>query len=215
MPRRHGNADLWAVLPVGPSTAARSAAKSVYHAPVRMTLNAGVPAERRTALNSGSFPPPAFGGLCRPPPGELAGGRRSLACASLCMVACGRGVHHPGTALSCRRGEQADPIMRVSPGGGSSLTRLVSRAPPRSRRSPGFHHRLLIHQKETGNETSELRVLSCRPPAAGCAGLKTGAPLPPGPPRPSALRGFATKRHRAEKQRQRTPFAARVTGGKV
>ena len=30
-----------------------------------------------------------------------------------------------------------------SPGGGSSLTRLVSRAPRRSRRSPGFHHRLL------------------------------------------------------------------------
>ena len=30
-----------------------------------------------------------------------------------------------------------------SPGGGSSLTRLVSRAPPRPRRSPGFHHRLL------------------------------------------------------------------------
>ena len=29
-----------------------------------------------------------------------------------------------------------------SPGGGSSLTRLVSRAPRRSRRSPGFHHRL-------------------------------------------------------------------------
>ena len=30
-----------------------------------------------------------------------------------------------------------------SPGGGSSLTRLVSRASPRPRRSPGFHHRLL------------------------------------------------------------------------
>ena len=30
-----------------------------------------------------------------------------------------------------------------SPGGGSSLTRLVSRAPHRPRRSRGFHHRLL------------------------------------------------------------------------
>ena len=39
------------------------------------------------------------------------------------------------------------PVMKPtrpgSPGGGSSLTRLVSRAPRRSRRSPGFHHRLL------------------------------------------------------------------------
>ena len=58
-------------------TAARSAAKGVYHAAVRMTLNAGVPAERRTTPELGSFPPPAFGGLCRPPPGELARGRPS------------------------------------------------------------------------------------------------------------------------------------------
>ena len=32
-----------------------------------------------------------------------------------------------------------------SPGGGSSLVRLVSRAPRPSRRSRGFHHRLLAH----------------------------------------------------------------------
>ena len=31
--------------------------------------------------------PPACGGLCRAPPGELPRGRRSLACASLCLVA--------------------------------------------------------------------------------------------------------------------------------
>ena len=42
-----GWARSWAFLPVGAGTAARSAAKGVYHAAVRMTLNAGVPAERR------------------------------------------------------------------------------------------------------------------------------------------------------------------------
>ncbi len=40
--------------PVG--TAVRSAAKGVYHAAARMTLNAEVRAERRTTPNSGSFP---------------------------------------------------------------------------------------------------------------------------------------------------------------
>ena len=38
----------------------------------------------------------------------------------------------------------------------------------------------LIHKKETGNETSELRGLRCRPPAAGCAGLIKPASLPGG-----------------------------------
>ena len=46
--RWQGNADLRPVLPVGAGTAARSAAKGVYHAAARMTLNAEVPAERRT-----------------------------------------------------------------------------------------------------------------------------------------------------------------------
>ena len=54
----------------------------MYHAAVRMTLNAGFPAEKGPPRNWGSFPPPAFGGLCRAPPGELPRGRRSLACAS-------------------------------------------------------------------------------------------------------------------------------------
>ena len=49
-----GNADLQ----VG--TAARSAARGVYHAAVRMTLNAGVRAERRTTPELGVLP-------CRPP----------------------------------------------------------------------------------------------------------------------------------------------------
>ena len=38
----------------------------------------------------------------------------------------------------------------------------------------------LIHKKETGNETSELRGLPCRPPAARCAGLIKPASLPAG-----------------------------------
>ncbi len=61
--------------PVG--TAARSAAKGVYHAAIRMTLNTEVPAERGPPRNWGSFPPPAFGGLCRPEVGVPLPARRS------------------------------------------------------------------------------------------------------------------------------------------
>ena len=61
--------------PVG--TAARSAAKGVYHAAVRMTLNAGVPAEKGPPRTWGSFSPPAFGGLCRPEVGVPLPARRS------------------------------------------------------------------------------------------------------------------------------------------
>ena len=55
---RHGNAGP----PVG--SAARSAAKGVYRAAVRMMLKAGVPAERRTPSELGILPvrPPAAGG---------------------------------------------------------------------------------------------------------------------------------------------------------
>ena len=83
--RRSGNADLWPVLPVGAGTAARraaggslpsaftgrrhgarSAANGVCHSNVRITPNAGIPAEKEPPRNWGSFPAPAFGGLCRP-----------------------------------------------------------------------------------------------------------------------------------------------------
>ena len=33
---------------------------------VRITPNAGIPAEKEPPRNWGSFPPPAYGGLCRP-----------------------------------------------------------------------------------------------------------------------------------------------------
>ena len=61
--RRQGNADLRPVLPVGAGTTARSAARGVYQAAVRMMLNAGVPAERRTPAELGVLPvrPPAAG----------------------------------------------------------------------------------------------------------------------------------------------------------
>ena len=56
------NADLWPVLPVGAGTAARSAAKGEYHPAVRMTLNAGVPAERGAPRTGGpSRRPPSAG----------------------------------------------------------------------------------------------------------------------------------------------------------
>ena len=88
--RRSGKADLWPVLPVGAGTAvrrvaggslpsaftgrrhgARSAANSVCHSNVRITPNAGIPAEKEPPRNWGSFPPPAFGGLCRPEVGPV------------------------------------------------------------------------------------------------------------------------------------------------
>ena len=56
--------------------------------------------------------PPAFGGLCRPEVGVPLPARRSAE-----WRGC-RDLHHPGTALSCGRGERADPIMWVFPGGG-------------------------------------------------------------------------------------------------
>ena len=52
-----------------------------------------------------------------------------------------------------------------SPGGGSSLTRLVSRAPRRSRRSRGFHHKLLtLHSFRPGFPVSpRLRTIRTMP----------------------------------------------------
>ena len=89
-PHRENWADLWPVLPVGAGTAARraargslpsaftgrrhgarSAANGVCHSNVRITPNAGIPAEKEPPPNWGSFPPPAFGGLCRPEVGPV------------------------------------------------------------------------------------------------------------------------------------------------
>ncbi len=50
---------------------------------------------------------------CRPPPGELAGGRRSLACASLRMGAWGRDLHHP--APPAERGRNQGVQLSGSP----------------------------------------------------------------------------------------------------
>ena len=56
---------------------ARSAANGVCHSNVRITPNAGIPAEKEPPRNWGSFPPPAFGGLCRPEVGVPLPARRS------------------------------------------------------------------------------------------------------------------------------------------
>ena len=89
-PHRENWADLRPVLPVGVGIAARraaggslpsaftgrrhgarSAANGVCHSNVRITPNAGIPAEKEPPRNWGSFPPPAFGGLCRPEVGPV------------------------------------------------------------------------------------------------------------------------------------------------
>ena len=52
------------------------------------------------------------------------------------MVACGRDVHHPGTALSCPAGCAGGPIMRVSPGGGLRTEIVARRTTKRARPTP-------------------------------------------------------------------------------
>ena len=94
---------------------AGSAANGLCHSHVRIPPNAGIPAQKAPPRNWGSFPPPASGGLCRPPPGELARGRRSLAAVTTLHLR--RSASAPTHA---RRGEPTGPIMNISPGGGSS-----------------------------------------------------------------------------------------------
>ena len=99
------------------------------------------PGREATAPNSGPF---SAARLRRAVP---TGGQRSPAWASLCAVAWGRDVHHPGTALSCGRGERAAPIMWVSPGGAGTArppaageTHTVLRLDYASARGTPFPH---------------------------------------------------------------------------
>ena len=125
---RQGNADLWPVLPVGAGTAARSAAKGVYHAPVRMTLNAGVPAERRTTPELGVLSAARFGGLCRPEVGvPLPAGRDAR------WGTCREGRHDGGWVCavrsppgSCADRRSAFPCLRVALHGGVRPRRASS-----------------------------------------------------------------------------------------
>ena len=55
----------------------KSGTNGVCHSNVRITPNAGIPAEKEPPRNWGSFPPPAFGGLCRPEVGVPLPARRS------------------------------------------------------------------------------------------------------------------------------------------
>ena len=70
----------------------------VYHAAVRMTLNTEVPAEKGPPRTWGSF---SAARLRRAVP---TGGRRSRACAPLCLVAWAPRRAPPGTELSCPAG---------------------------------------------------------------------------------------------------------------
>ena len=91
-------------LPVGVGTATRSAAKGVYDAAVPMTLNAGIPAERRTTRQLGVLP-------CRPPAAD----REEFAAVSLRWFSA-VSLH----AFTTQRPENADlrPVLPV--GGGTS-----------------------------------------------------------------------------------------------
>ena len=144
---REGNAG------VHTGTAAHRAASARTPTVAMAPVSAGTsPAEmtrrrsRAVGLYRGwrSFPSPAFGGLCRPEGRPSSPGGGSLAAGTTVLRRRSASPHfHAGRSV------QEDPIMRVSPGGGSSLARLVSRAPRphrenwRPRRSLGFHHRPL------------------------------------------------------------------------
>ena len=85
--------------------------------------------------------------------GRLAGPRRSRHFIHRLLTACGE-----TQAAFERRCIPAEPrrfaalcvALRSKYTRYSSLARLVSRAPPRSRRSPGFHHRLLTGRDHRG-----------------------------------------------------------------
>ena len=70
-----------------------------------------------------------------------------------------------------------------SPGGGSSLTRLVSRAPPRPRRSRGFHHRLFTASLRAAHRCVSVGIHSGQFSRWGLlphAPCQPGASPPPG-----------------------------------
>ena len=134
--------------PVG--TAARSAAKGVYHAAVRMTLNAEVPAEGEPPLNSGSFLPPAYGGLCRPEVGVP-------------LPAC-------RSAWWRRAERRIIPALGVLP-----AARLRRAVPTRGRRSRACTSLCLVAWSRKANHP-RTRGPSCRPPTAGCADQRSAFP---------------------------------------
>ena len=85
-----------------------------------------------------------------------------------------------------------------SPGGGSSLTRLVSRAPHRSRRSPGFHHRLLTTCGEThAAQFSRWGLLPHAPCQPGASPASALTRVPPPAVRARLPAGIQGGRHRA------------------
>ena len=217
--RKHGNADLWPVLPVGAGTAPRSGASGVYHAAVRMMLNAEVPAERRATPELGVLP----AGLRRAVPtgnpnspdgaagkGTPTSGRHRCAQRSERRVPrgspddaeCrgpGREANHPRT-----RGPSLPPAYGglCRPG-----TPTVQMAPLARERRPlvgtaarsaanGVYHAAVQMTLNAGvpaerRTTPELGVLLCRPPTAGCADRRSAFPCLRVAPRGSAIRALA------------------------
>ena len=80
----------------------------------------------------------------------------------------------------------------------SSLTRLVSRAPHRSRRSPGFHHRLLTTCGEThAAQFSRWGLLPHAPCQPGASPASALTRVPPPAVRARLPAGIQGGRHRA------------------
>ena len=104
-------------------TAARSAAKGMYHAAVRITLNTEVPAERRTTPELGVL-------LCRPPTAGCADQRSAFPCQRVALHGGVRPRRAPSRKLHFHawRGVQEDAIMSVSPGGGFQTGTAARRA---------------------------------------------------------------------------------------
>ena len=112
-PHRENWADLRAVLPVGPGTARRRRAAGKDPEFGGGGLSAGTPAF--SVIRTAAWYTP-FAALRAAVP---TGGRRSLACASLRLVAWApRRAPSWNCTFHDGRGVQEDPIMWVSPGGG-------------------------------------------------------------------------------------------------
>ena len=81
------------------------------------------------------------------------------------------GFHHrllPAPLRGALRCVSVEYTRASSPGGGSSLTRLVSRAPHRPRRSPGFHHRLLTASLRAAHRCVSVEIHAVFLPHAPC-----------------------------------------------
>ena len=166
-----------------------------------MTLNAGVPAEKGPPRNWGSFPPPAFGGLCRPEVGVPLPARRTA------LLGFSRGA-----AFTQQLGHGA-PVSDRHRAGARNLhrRRWPCQSHGQERRSPtGIARERETRTDDAGHANLTARSAGLRPASRGSA---KPAPMTP---RPANLTAGApvSDRHRAGARnlhrRRRAPPISRL-----